>query len=453
MSIQFSQTFQRTYEVLQAQPWHTKLHAVTVVRDVKGRIHLLLEGYRPKKEERERLNQALSSAEGLGPYWTEDLWGPEPSPKSPLSVLTATIREKRRPAPWTAADHLPAWYVLERHIAKQSWTELPRSPHPVWPITEVNEGAAPAVIAFLSFKGGVGRTTLAAAAGLILCRHGHRVALLDLDFEAPGLASSLLAPQDDRTGVIDYLIEKPIQQDRWRLRDSVYSVTDPLVIGDEGVSLRILPAGSIDADYLQKLARVDLQNLAEGDLSQTLRQLLSDLRNEIAGGLDFILLDARAGLHELGGLAVSELAHAAVLLGIHSGQSWAGLDLMIERLAKPEEEQGTPLVLVHAMAPLIEQAGGEVERQQFLERAYDIFSARYYRQGEVPSLQDPDVPHMPLVIPWQPELRGDLSLSAESQGKEKVGALVRRLTGRPYLDLVERLCLLFGRPFQRNAEG
>jgi hypothetical protein len=68
----------------------------------------------------------------------------------------------------------------------------------------------------------------------------------------------------------------------------------------------------------------------------------------------------------------------------------------------------------------------------------------------VPDLNDPDQPHMPLVIPWQPELRGDLSLSVESQGLERVKALVQRLTRGPYLELAEHLCSLFGRAIERE---
>ncbi len=78
---------------------------------------------------------------------------------------------------------------------------------------------------------------------------------------------------------------------------------------------------------------------------------------------------------------------------------------MLQRLARPDQDQGLPVVMVHAMAPLVDQPGGEVERQQFLERSYDLFSARYYREGEVPALQDADQAHMPLVLPW-PKLRG-----------------------------------------------
>ena len=40
-----------------------------------------------------------------------------------------------------------------------------------------------------SFKGGVGRTTALVATALTLARNGQRVAIVDLDLEAPGLST------------------------------------------------------------------------------------------------------------------------------------------------------------------------------------------------------------------------------------------------------------------------
>ncbi|MEK7403546.1 MAG: P-loop NTPase [Acidobacteriota bacterium] len=450
MSIRFSQTLERTYEVLRTRPWHAELAAVTIVRDVRGQIHLFLEGRRPAEQQELDLSQALSAEQGLGPYWSADLWWADEQGDRPSSTLSSMIRDQRRSAPWQADGARPSWYVLERHVAKQSWTEPPSEPLPLWPMDDVIAGAAPVVVAFFSFKGGLGRTTVTGATGLTLARYGHRVALVDLDLEAPGLASLFLAPKDEPTGVIDYLIEKPIQDKGWQLRESIHSLPDPLLLGPRGATLRLVPVGSVDADYLEKLARVDVQNIAEGSLGRILRELLLELRSALPGGVDFIFLDARAGLHELGGLALCNLAHAGVVLGIDSAQSWAGLALVVQRLARPEQEAGLPIVMVHAFAPLVEQPGGEEERREFVERSYDLFCERYYRSGEVPDLIDSDQPHTPLVIAWQPELRGELSLSVESQGQEKVKALVQRLTAGPYLQLAERLCMLFGRSLQRE---
>lgn len=207
MSMRFSQALEKTYNIVRAQTWHTKLQSVTILRDAKGQIHLFLEGYSPNESERNQLSQTLGSVDGLGPYWTRDIWVPRSGSIPPVAELSSMVREHRTPGPWGTEGQGPTWYLLERHVAKQAWTEKPRDPGHPWPLGEVNDGRAPAVVAFFSFKGGLGRTTVAAATGLILARHRHRVALVDLDLEAPGLASLFLSPRDDRSGVIDYLID------------------------------------------------------------------------------------------------------------------------------------------------------------------------------------------------------------------------------------------------------
>jgi len=268
MSVRFSETLLRTQQALSVQDWYSRLREATIVRDVKGQIHLFLEGYEPQESEQDELNRALSGDGALGPYWTGDIWLPKDEP-APAQAIVQIIRGERKFL--AAGPEGLRWHILERHVSKQSWTASHQPVHPPWPIEESYAGQAPAIVSFFSFKGGVGRTTAAAAAALALARHGQRVALVDLDLEAPGLASVFLGPDEDQTGVIDYLIEKPIQGEGWMLRESVHSITHPALIGETGTSLRLLPAGAIDPDYLQKLSRVDVQNLAEGHLAAVLR--------------------------------------------------------------------------------------------------------------------------------------------------------------------------------------
>lgn len=77
------------------------------------------------------------------------------------------------------------WYILERHLAKQAWTENKIGQQLPWDFEKVEKGYKPAIVSFFSFKGGVGRTTTMAATALTLARNGHRVAIVDLDLEAP----------------------------------------------------------------------------------------------------------------------------------------------------------------------------------------------------------------------------------------------------------------------------
>ena len=60
-------------------------------------------------------------------------------------------------------------------------------------------------IAFHSYKGGTGKTTLAANLAALLAKNGHRVFLLDLDVYAPSLQSYFKA--DPKKLINDYLFE------------------------------------------------------------------------------------------------------------------------------------------------------------------------------------------------------------------------------------------------------
>jgi hypothetical protein len=117
-------------------------------------------------------------------------------------------------------------------------------------------------------------------------------------------------PDDlDNPGVIDYLLEKKIQPKNWPLKTHILSINEQALLGDVGETLRLVSAGTVDKNYLEKLARLDFQNLIDNQLPETLRDLLRELESA-SKPLDFIFLDARAGFHDIGGLASAELTVA-----------------------------------------------------------------------------------------------------------------------------------------------
>lgn len=444
-------------QALQAQLF-PRVQAVTIIRDATGLVRLLLEplpGTELKEDDPDVQKLQTLIAKELGEYFGKDVW----YTKKHFAVLDKIIdlaRKERIPARWDAPNANPRWYVVERHVAKHLWTGHVSRQLP-WPVEPVELGKRPAVVTFFSFKGGIGRTTALAGTAIALARKGHRVAMVDIDLEAPGLSTLFAREDGGDVGVLDYLIEKRVQKDKWPLRPSVKQINHSSIIGVAGEPLRLLSAGRVDENYLEKLARIDFQHLTDDSRCGLLCDMLHEL-DAATQKLDFMLLDARAGFHDLGGFALSSLSHGAVLLASHNRQNWAGVIYAVELLARPLEPKAdpVPLVLVHAMAPPLNAPGREQTLREFKDKAYQVFRDHYYSDEEtIPNSNDTDAPFSPVEMLWQDELRGDILLAPRDDTQEeqkRVGLLVTQLA-TACEPIAEKVCRLFGRPYeQREAK-
>ncbi|MGM3306584.1 tyrosine-protein kinase family protein [Anabaena sp. WFMT] len=452
MTITFSDTFDKVEDCFKEPDIESTLTAnlesVTIIRDVYGKIRLFLEpkaNFHPEKTDIKKLEQYLEQK--LGSYYGKDIWLPE-GEKDGYKALIAEIKYCRINAEWQDNNIVPSLYILERHIAKQAWTNK-NSGEPPWKIELVDQGHKPAIITFFSFKGGVGRTTALVATALTLARNGHRVAIVDLDLEAPGLSTIFFKDNSVDFGVIDYLLEKKIQKNNWSLNTHIAQINKQLLLGDFGESIRLIPAGIVDDNYLEKLARLDFQNLIDHELPDNFQDMLNELER-LAKPLDFILLDSRAGFHDIGGLALTNLSHAAVIFGRQSRQSWDGLTHVIHHLSRPiAPEKRLPVCLVHAMAPSLNDPRRNEEVRAFREQAYQIFQEKYYDNAEdVPNFNDTEAFFTPIVIPLQNDLQGDISLFTRDDTEEeelRLQGIVNLMTSQDYQNLAERICRLFGK--------
>lgn len=241
---------------------------------------------------------------------------------------------------WRLAHELPetggAVRLLDRRRGKASWYAPATAP---WSVTE-----GPAIVTFASYKGGFGRSTALAATAVGFAEEGLRVLVVDLDLEAPGLWS-LLPPQHagdtipaPESGLVDVLLDPD------EVGSAVYPASFP--------GIDVLPAGAVDDSYLEKLARIDYEALVIGGSADgPLPRALDALRDR---DYDVILLDARAGLHDLTGAAINGTPHLVVLFGRDTDESWAGIELMLRRIGA--DRVGTPggqqdVLLVYAKAP------------------------------------------------------------------------------------------------------
>jgi cellulose biosynthesis protein BcsQ len=374
----------------------------TLLRDLTGRIRLHVarpESHVLPEDAKSILKQALAQA---APYSTDivylDILG-RPSRDFPL---LEKLHAERTPFAVSAGSRSPSWYRFERRFSKDSWLQETRQVQEPWPL----EDGSP-VISFFGFKGGVGRTTALASFALYLADLGRNIVAVDLDLEAPGLAALLAGeatPID--LGVIDYLLEERIARPQ-PLALSRFYLSSPFPAG--AGNLRIMPAGRMDANYVEKLGRIDVQGLVQP--THAVRVLLKKMIERIRAELrpDAILLDVRAGLHDLGGVSLSGLSHLELIFAVHSDQSWAGLPLILAHLGRLRADW---IKLVHTMVPPAGRGGDEIH-EAFIAKAYDFCSEHYYLEGDVPGPQDESAAHWAYRLPFREALMGlsDLNIS------------------------------------------
>lgn len=198
-------------------------------------------------------------------------------------------------------------------------------------------------IVFYSYKGGVGRTTALVHTAFHLARSGSRVVVVDMDVEAPGLHTVLPRPDGQAVthGLVDYLWERQVRPFDPATGDGLetclvalkpgqqtgiaYAVSDPL----SRTKVHVIPAGRVGHDFVRRLHTLSYRdvNSREDDAWALFEKELADQLEP-----DFLLIDARTGLGDWGGLSLLRLADEAFLVVYPSEQNMEGLTLVRETI-------------------------------------------------------------------------------------------------------------------------
>lgn len=307
--------------------------------------------------------------------------------------------------------------LLDRQIVGQDWLRTDRQPR--------TESAPPRVV-FYGLKGGVGRSSALTMLAYGLAREGKRVLLLDLDLESPGL-SGLLLPSDRvaEFGIVDWLIEDAVHRDESILANLV--ADSPLGNSTSG-AIRVAAAmGAKESCYLAKLARVyaDVPTSKGPErFAQRLTRMVLALEEQEKP--DVVLIDSRAGLHDLAAISIATLADLALLFATDSEQNWQGYTQLFENWRqRPDVLRGVRerLWIVRAMFPETEQ---KLRFEKFVERSYDLFAEHLYDEVDPDTPQDEELfsyamdnelaPHFPLPVRWNARFMEFDPLTIESHG-------------------------------------
>ena len=186
------------------------------------------------------------------------------------------------------------------------------------------------IYTFYSYKGGVGRSMALANVGVLMAAEGYRVLLVDWDLEAPGLevffrhGGKLVGDPSATPGVVDLLDAQaqgaPLPWHECLLKAEFF-----------GHSLDILSAGRRTDDYRRRVQQLDWDTLFR---EHRIGNYINSLRDEWRGVYEFVLIDSRTGITDVGDICTVILPDVLVLLFVTNYQNVEGIKSVMARAAK-----------------------------------------------------------------------------------------------------------------------
>jgi CobQ/CobB/MinD/ParA nucleotide binding domain len=310
----------------------------------------------------------------------------------------------------------PDWpqspYLLDREPQNGDWLRGGLDPIP-----DIS------LVTFYGVKGGVGRSTALALLAIRLAEQGRRVIVVDLDLESPGLTSVLSPPGAlPPFGMVDWFVENGVGQADMSLAKDM--MTKSPLGRDAGGEILLVPAfGENEHDYLGKLSRAYLDQPAADktiDFASVLRDGLAALAH--VSGASVMLLDSRAGLHDIAASAIVRLGAHTLLFAANSPQTWRSYRLLFEHWQSFPERLPQFRAYLKFVDALIPETGRADHRESFVENAYSLLSDTIYEKtgpGELAEfnydVQAIDAPHWPLPVRWSRVFQEFDPLSNDSQ--------------------------------------
>ena len=361
-----------------------------LVRDLYGRFHLVLDvAEEVLSDLRSKVSKLMTSLENYGGdpdsflMAKDDLFDPDMVFESP-SLRRVELGDGK------------SIQMIDRLVVGEDWRRR----------TEVEEPETPRLV-FFSIKGGVGRSTSLGLLAEKLSQEGKQVMVLDLDLESPGVTHSLLPEERlPKFGIIDWLVEDAIGQGESIVDDmwGMSPISDDFPRGE----ICVIPAhGGGSQGVMEKLARayLDVGNdsgvVSFGD---RICQLVSTLEDRFAP--DVVLIDSRAGLHDIAATAVTRLGADVLFYALNTAQTWRSYRLLFEYWKEHPNIQDIREKL-HVVEAMIPETGRDIYKPRFLENAYTLFSETLYEEADAEDLEAfnfdidaVDAPHCPIPVYW-----------------------------------------------------
>jgi HEAT repeat protein/cellulose biosynthesis protein BcsQ len=291
------------------------------------------------------------------------------------------------------------------------------------------------LVTFYSYKGGVGRSFALANVAVALAKWGYRVLCVDWDLEAPGLGHYFKITES-RPGLVDLVLEvtseaqrgvpdqgahregepgpatasefdsksptqcssdrpdaaSEIESERWR------RFVTKVNLGP-GVALDLISAGLQDDGYISRIQMLDWEELYE---QFGLAQSMENWRREWKVAYDYILIDSRTGVTDVGAICAAHLPDILVAMFAANDQSLDGcvrvVDLAIEARKSIPFERSALCVLP---VPCRFDAREEYQKAQEWRSIFEARTERFHAPWAEPSVSAAELINR-VTIPYVP---------------------------------------------------
>ncbi len=191
------------------------------------------------------------------------------------------------------------------------------------------------IITFYSYKGGVGRSMALANVAVLLSNWGFRTLMIDWDLEAPGLESFFKEYIDlqsvvNKPGILDFLVNSQEKKSKVMWQDLLVVVP----VGKNKEPIHLIPAGKRDEQYFKRLRDFDVSRFYEEHQGG---KIIERLRLELAEKYDFVLVDSRTGVTDVGGICTIQLPDILVMLSTPTEQGVKGVKFIADAARKGQQ--------------------------------------------------------------------------------------------------------------------
>lgn len=269
----------------------------------------------------------------------------------------------------------------------------------------------PSIVTFYSLRGGVGRSTALVHAAKILASRGRKVVTVDMDLEAPGLASLFGVENLVRVeqGVVSLLTELDLGADK-------VDVSEHLIRVSSSDDLYCLPAGTPSASYARQLALLDPGAWYREDRNP-LRLLMDALKSQLPFQADFILIDSRTGISPISGPLLFDLPDLAVVVFFPHPQAREGTRSLVQAIASAKAQRRVGGVQLTPEPRFIASPVPSGESFEKYERRANEWVGEWLapinaQRGDKPTLMEADLTH---VIPYREALANSDQVSRSAK--------------------------------------